>query len=116
MSAAGVPIVPGSAGVVADEAAARSEATRIKYPVILKASAGGGGRGMRVVRAEEELAGAFATASNEAQQAFGVPDLYIEKFIERPRHIEFQKCWGTSTGTSCISASANAAFSAATRN
>ncbi len=90
MAAAGVPIVPGSQGIVADEAAALSEATRIKYPVILKASAGGGGRGMRVVRGESELAAAFATASNEAQQAFGVPDLYIEKFIERPRHIEFQ--------------------------
>ena len=90
MAAAGVPIVPGSEGIVADEAAALAEASRIKYPVILKASAGGGGRGMRVVRGEQELSAAFATASNEAQQAFGVPDLYIEKFIERPRHIEFQ--------------------------
>jgi acetyl-CoA carboxylase biotin carboxylase subunit len=90
MAAAGVPVVPGSQGIVADEAAALGEATRIKYPVILKASAGGGGRGMRVVRAEDELAAAFATARNEAQQAFGIPDLYIEKFIERPRHIEFQ--------------------------
>src|SRR5579871_4124953 len=90
MAAAGVPIVPGSQGIVADEAAALSEATRIKYPVILKASAGGGGRGMRVVRNESELPAAFATARNEAQQAFGIPDLYIEKFIERPRHIEFQ--------------------------
>ena len=90
MSAAGVPIVPGSQGVVADEAAALAEATRIKYPVILKASAGGGGRGMRVVRNEDELPAAFATARNEAQQAFGIPDLYLEKFIERPRHIEFQ--------------------------
>jgi acetyl-CoA carboxylase biotin carboxylase subunit len=90
MAAAGVPVVPGSQGIVADEAAALAEATRIKYPVILKASAGGGGRGMRVVRAEDELAAAFATARNEAQQAFGIPDLYIEKFIERPRHIEFQ--------------------------
>lgn len=90
MATAGVPVVPGSQGIVADEAAALAEATRIKYPVILKASAGGGGRGMRVVRAEEELAAAFATARNEAQQAFGIPDLYIEKFIERPRHIEFQ--------------------------
>jgi len=90
MAAAGVPVVPGSQGIVADEAAALGEATRIKYPVILKASSGGGGRGMRVVRAEDELAAAFATARNEAQQAFGIPDLYIEKFIERPRHIEFQ--------------------------
>jgi acetyl-CoA carboxylase, biotin carboxylase subunit len=90
MAAAGVPVVPGSQGIVPDEAAALAETARIKYPVILKASAGGGGRGMRVVRGQEELAAAFATASNEAQQAFGVPDLYIEKFIERPRHIEFQ--------------------------
>jgi acetyl-CoA carboxylase biotin carboxylase subunit len=90
MAAAGVPVVPGSQGIVPDEAAALAEAARIRYPVILKASAGGGGRGMRVVRAEAELAAAFATARNEAQQAFGIPDLYIEKFIERPRHIEFQ--------------------------
>jgi acetyl-CoA carboxylase, biotin carboxylase subunit len=90
MAAAGVPVVPGSQGIVADEAAALAEASRIKYPVILKASAGGGGRGMRVVRGADELPAAFATARTEAQQAFGIPDLYIEKFIERPRHIEFQ--------------------------
>jgi len=90
MAAAGLPIVPGSQGIVPDEATAVSEAARIKYPVILKASAGGGGRGMRVVRSEAELGAAFATARNEAQQAFGVPDVYLEKFIERPRHIEFQ--------------------------
>ena len=90
MAAAGVPVVPGSIGIVSDEAEALSEAARIKYPVIVKASAGGGGRGMRVVRSEEELPAAFTTARNEAQQAFGVPDVYLEKFIERPRHIEFQ--------------------------
>jgi acetyl-CoA carboxylase biotin carboxylase subunit len=90
MAAAGVAVVPGSQGIVADEAAALSEAARIKYPVIVKASAGGGGRGMRVVRDEDELPNAFATARNEAQLAFGVPDVYLEKFIERPRHIEFQ--------------------------
>ena len=90
MSAAGVPIVPGSPGIVAVESAALAEAARIKYPVILKASAGGGGRGMRVVRSAEELPAAFVTARNEAQQAFGTPDVYLEKFIERPRHIEFQ--------------------------
>jgi acetyl-CoA carboxylase biotin carboxylase subunit len=90
MSAAGVPIVPGSQGIVADEAAALAEAARIKYPVILKASAGGGGRGMRVVHSAEELPAAFVTARNEAQQAFVTPDVYLEKFIERPRHIEFQ--------------------------
>lgn len=90
MAAAGVPVVPGSAGIVPDEAAALAEAGRIKYPVIVKASAGGGGRGMRVVRGEQEMSAAFETARNEAQQAFGVPDVYLEKFIERPRHIEFQ--------------------------
>ena len=90
MASAGVPVVPGSQGIVADEAAALSEAARIKYPVIIKASAGGGGRGMRVVRNDAELPAAFGTARNEAQQAFGIPDVYLEKFIERPRHIEFQ--------------------------
>jgi acetyl-CoA carboxylase, biotin carboxylase subunit len=90
MATAGVPVVPGSQGIVPDEAAALLEAARISYPVIVKASAGGGGRGMRVVRNEEELPAAFGTARNEAQQAFGTPDVYLEKFIERPRHIEFQ--------------------------
>src|ERR1700681_2594510 len=90
MASAGVPVVPGSQGIVADEAAALSEAARIKYPVIIKASAGGGGGGMRVVRNDAELPAAFGTARNEAQQAFGIPDVYLEKFIERPRHIEFQ--------------------------
>jgi len=90
MAAAGVAVVPGSQGIVADEAAALAEAARIKYPVIVKASAGGGGRGMRVVRSVDDLPSAFNTARNEAQQAFGVPDVYLEKFIERPRHIEFQ--------------------------
>src|SRR5467141_313619 len=90
MAGAGVPVVPGSPGIVPDEAAALLEAARIKYPVIVKASAGGGGRGMRVVRNEEELPAAFGTARNEAQQAFGTPDVYVEQFIERPRHIEFQ--------------------------
>src|ERR1700720_1768006 len=90
MASAGVPVVPGSQGIVPDEAGALAEAARIKYPVIVKASAGGCGRGMRVVRNEGELPAAFGTARNEAQQAFGIPDVYLEKFIERPRHIEFQ--------------------------
>jgi acetyl-CoA carboxylase biotin carboxylase subunit len=90
MAAAGVPVVPGSQGIVADVETAAAEAQRIGYPVIIKASAGGGGRGMRVVRKNDELAGAWETARNEAQQAFGVPDVYLEKFIEHPRHIEFQ--------------------------
>ena len=90
MAAAGLPIVPGSEGVVTDEASALSEASRIGYPVLVKASAGGGGRGMRVVRHREELSASFETARSEAQQAFGCPDVYLEKFLERPRHIEFQ--------------------------
>ena len=90
MAAAGVPIVPGSNGLVLDAEAAAAEGDRLGYPLIVKASAGGGGRGMRVVRSREDLVTAWETARNEAQQAFGVPDVYMEKFIERPRHIEFQ--------------------------
>jgi acetyl-CoA carboxylase biotin carboxylase subunit len=90
MAAAGVPVVPGSQGIVADADEASAEAARIGYPLIIKASAGGGGRGMRVVRSRDELVPQWETARNEAQQAFGVPDVYVEKFIERPRHIEFQ--------------------------
>ena len=90
MAAAGLTVVPGSNGLVADSEAAAAEAQRIGYPVIIKASAGGGGRGMRMVRSREELLPALETARNEAQQAFGVPGVYLEKFIERPRHIEFQ--------------------------
>ncbi|MGH9816670.1 MAG: acetyl-CoA carboxylase biotin carboxylase subunit [Candidatus Acidiferrales bacterium] len=90
MAAHGVPIVPGSDGVVADEAAAERIAAEIGYPSIVKAAAGGGGRGMRIVRSKEELVPAYQTARNEAQQAFGNADVYLERFIERPRHIEFQ--------------------------
>lgn len=90
MASVGVPILPGSDGILADSDTALADAERIGYPVIIKASAGGGGRGMRVVRRSEELVAAWETARNEAQQAFGVPDVYLEKFIEHPRHIEFQ--------------------------
>ena len=86
----GLPTVPGSDGVVEGEAQLAKEAARIGYPLILKASAGGGGRGMRVVREQEELLAAYQTARSEAQQAFGTPDVYAERFIEHPRHIEFQ--------------------------
>ncbi len=65
-------------------------ADKIGYPLILKASAGGGGRGMRIVRRQEDLLASFQAASSEAQQAFGNPDMYAEKFIEHPRHIEYQ--------------------------
>jgi acetyl-CoA carboxylase, biotin carboxylase subunit len=90
MKKAKVPILPGSDGVIATAEEAREWATQIGYPVIVKASAGGGGRGMRVIRSESELEGSFNSAQSEAAAAFGNGNLYMEKFIERPRHIEFQ--------------------------
>ena len=90
MKKAKVPILPGSDGVVADAEDALKWATEVGYPVILKAKAGGGGRGMRIVRTAEELPNLYAAASQEAANAFGNGELYMEKFIERPRHIEFQ--------------------------
>jgi acetyl-CoA carboxylase biotin carboxylase subunit len=90
MKVANVPILPGSDGVIASAEEAREWATKIGYPVIVKASAGGGGRGMRVIRNESELEGSFNAAQSEAAAAFGNGNLYMEKFIERPRHIEFQ--------------------------
>ncbi|MGO9865183.1 MAG: acetyl-CoA carboxylase biotin carboxylase subunit [Terriglobales bacterium] len=86
----GVPILPGSDGVVASADAAREWARKIEFPVILKATAGGGGRGMRIVRNEAELPVLFRQAQQEAAAAFGNGDLYLERFVERPRHIEFQ--------------------------
>jgi acetyl-CoA carboxylase biotin carboxylase subunit len=90
MAAAGLPVVPGSPGAVADEDAAQTAAVEIGFPLIIKAVAGGGGRGMRIVRNRAEMAPAFRTARHEAEQSFGVPAVYLERFIERPRHIEFQ--------------------------
>jgi acetyl-CoA carboxylase biotin carboxylase subunit len=90
MKRAKVPILPGSEGTIQSEGEALEWAQTVGYPVILKASAGGGGRGMRVVRSPEELPGLFHAAQSEAANAFGNGDLYMEKFIERPRHIEFQ--------------------------
>ena len=86
----GIPILPGSEGVVCSAAEAAEWARQIGFPVIVKASAGGGGRGMRVIRSEEELAPLYHAAQSEAAAAFGNGDLYMEKFIECPRHIEFQ--------------------------
>jgi acetyl-CoA carboxylase, biotin carboxylase subunit len=88
-AAAGVPIAPGSE-TLRDPGHARAEAGRVGYPVMLKASAGGGGIGMRVVRQASEMEGQFASASQQAAAAFGVPDLFLEKYLERPRHIEVQ--------------------------
>ena len=90
MKKAGVPILPGSEGIVAGEGEALEWARQVGFPVIIKASAGGGGRGMRIVRTPEEMPALFQAAQSEAGAAFGNSDLYMEKFVERPRHIEFQ--------------------------
>jgi acetyl-CoA carboxylase biotin carboxylase subunit len=90
MRKAGVPVVPGSENVLSSVDEAREIARSISYPVIIKASAGGGGRGMRIVREEGEMENAYGTARHEAEQAFNNPDLYLEKYIEQPRHVEIQ--------------------------
>ena len=90
MKKAGVPILPGSDGILASEGEAMEWAQQVGFPVIIKASAGGGGRGMRIVRNAEELVPLFRQAQSEAAAAFGNGDLYMEKYVERPRHIEFQ--------------------------
>ncbi len=87
---AGAPIVPGTTDKLKSETEAARVAAEVGYPVMLKAAAGGGGKGMRVVRAATEMSSAFQMASSEAQSAFGDPSLYVEKFIEKPRHIEIQ--------------------------
>jgi len=90
MDQAGVPILPGSKGVLSSVEEALEVAEGIGYPVMMKASAGGGGRGMRVVRSAEELTQLMAQAQNEASAAFSNGDMYMEKLVENPRHIEFQ--------------------------
>jgi acetyl-CoA carboxylase biotin carboxylase subunit len=90
MKQAGVPILPGSEGVLTGEGEALEWARTVGFPVIIKASAGGGGRGMRIIRSEEELPALFNAAQSEAAAAFGNGDLYMEKYVENPRHIEFQ--------------------------
>jgi len=90
MKRANVPILPGSDGVIATVEEAQEWATQVGFPVILKAKAGGGGRGMRIVRTADELPNLFHAANTEAANAFGNGELYMEKFIEQPRHIEFQ--------------------------
>jgi acetyl-CoA carboxylase biotin carboxylase subunit len=90
MKKAGVPVLPGSDGLIDNEDRALKLAKDIGYPVIVKATAGGGGRGMRVVRSASELPHAMKTAQREAEAAFGVGDVYIEKYVDSPRHIEFQ--------------------------
>jgi acetyl-CoA carboxylase, biotin carboxylase subunit len=90
MRNSGVPILPGSEGVIASDGEALEWAQQVGFPIIVKASAGGGGRGMRIVRTEQELPALFKAAQSEAAAAFGNGDLYMEKYVERPRHIEFQ--------------------------
>ena len=90
MTEAGVPVIPGSTGVIKTDEEARQVAGEMGYPVILKAVAGGGGKGMRIVREEKGLENSFMMARAEAEASFGNPDLYIEKYIESPRHIEIQ--------------------------
>ncbi len=87
---AGLPVVPGSDGPISDDKQALKLAAEIGYPVIVKASAGGGGKGMRIAHTDEDLVKSLRIARNEAEAAFGSPEVYLEKFIEEPRHIEFQ--------------------------
>src|SRR5690625_5742154 len=90
MEKAGVPIVPGSKGVLDNEEEAKEVAHRIGYPVIIKATAGGGGKGIRVARDEDELISGVRITQKEAETAFGNPGVYLEKFIEDFRHVEIQ--------------------------
>ena len=115
MSDAGLPVVPGSAGVLTDVDEALSLATEIGYPVIIKAAAGGGGRGMRVAGDEKQLRAGFGIAQAEAGAAFSNEAVYLEKYIARPRHIEFQ-LFGDAHGNLIHSASASARCSAITRS
>jgi acetyl-CoA carboxylase biotin carboxylase subunit len=86
----GIPVIPGSRAVIKTKEEALKTAKEMRYPVIVKAAAGGGGKGMRVCHNDVRLVSALLTAQREAEAAFGNPDIYIEKYIERPRHIEFQ--------------------------
>ncbi len=90
MRRAGIPVIPGSPGSVRDEAAALAAARDTGYPLIIKAAAGGGGRGMRIVHTQDDLRRSLAAAQQEAEAAFGSGDVYLEKYLEQPRHIEVQ--------------------------
>jgi acetyl-CoA carboxylase biotin carboxylase subunit len=100
MKKAGVPVIPGSDGLLKDLEDARKTAKVVKYPIMLKATAGGGGKGMRIVWKEDELEKAWESARKEAASAFGNDGMYMEKFIEEPRHIEIQIV-GDSRGKAC---------------
>jgi acetyl-CoA carboxylase biotin carboxylase subunit len=90
MLAAGVPVVPGGAEALADPREARKQAKELGYPIALKASAGGGGKGIRIVRDESQMESAFRAASGEAEKAFGDARVYLERYLDRPRHVEIQ--------------------------
>jgi len=98
MAEAGVPILPGSNGVVNTPDEAEKVAEKVGYPIVIKAVNGGGGKGMRVVRSKENLPNGFLMCRAEAEAAFGSPDVYIEKYLEKPRHVEVQII-GDSQGT-----------------
>ena len=100
MIAAGVPCIPGSVGLVKDLEDAKEQAKRIVYPVIIKATAGGGGKGMRIVWKEEDMEALWNSAKQEAAAAFGNDGIYMEKYIEEPRHIEIQIA-GDQYGNAC---------------
>ena len=100
MKKAGVPVIPGSEGLLKDVAEAKKLAKKIGYPVIMKATAGGGGKGLRIVWKEDEVESAFDTASMEAKASFNNDGLYMEKYIEEPRHIEIQIA-GDQYGRAC---------------
>jgi acetyl/propionyl-CoA carboxylase alpha subunit len=114
MTAAGVPVTPGSKGVIADAAEAELVAKQIGLPVMVKAAAGGGGKGIRIVREASEVAGAVRQAQGEAEAAFGDGSVYVEKYLEAPRHIEIQVL-ADGHGRSSTWASGSARSSAATR-
>ena len=100
MIAAGVPCIPGSKGLLKDLADAKKQAIKVKYPVMIKATAGGGGKGMRVVWSEDEMEDHWNSARQESKAAFGNDGMYMEKFIEEPRHIEIQIA-GDKYGNAC---------------
>ncbi|MFN5878615.1 MAG: biotin carboxylase N-terminal domain-containing protein, partial [Flavobacteriales bacterium] len=100
MIKAGVPCIPGSKGLLKDLEDAKKTAVEVKYPIILKATAGGGGKGMRIVWKEEDIEAAWDSARQEAGAAFGNDGIYMEKFIEEPRHIEIQIA-GDQFGNAC---------------
>ncbi len=100
MRKAGVPVIPGSDGLLKDASDAKKQAKKIGYPVILKATAGGGGKGMRIVWKDSEIDNAYASASMESKAAFGNDALYLEKYVEEPRHVEIQVA-GDRFGKAC---------------